>query len=281
MAHARSQGGIATYVHPVGVRDPFEPGNERAVPVSLVADGVLGDIDGIEVVCLWTDDLGTSELWYQPAQPGPARRPDGGESDVMSNFYRTMAPGTARAYVRTASDDPEAFFAGLKAGQSFVTTGPVLDAAVQGAGPGGVVEGGRRVTWTAEVASAVPVDRVEVVVNGVVVDAQPGLAEAGRQSVGGTVVLPAAGWVAVRAVGPASGVAVDGGLRLRAHGAGLDRRRRQRGRRRPAPGRRATCSGCSTCRRAGSRRRTMAWTRRACAPGRSPRARAELERWAR
>ena len=53
---------MGTYVHPVSVRDPFAAGAERAVPVSLVPDGVLGDLDAIEVVCLWTDDLGTAEL---------------------------------------------------------------------------------------------------------------------------------------------------------------------------------------------------------------------------
>ena len=219
VAHARAEGGIATYVHPVGVRDPFAPGNERAVPVSLVADGVLGDIDGIEVVCLWTDDLGTSELWYRLLNLGRPVVPMAG-SDVMSNFYRTMAPGTARAYVRTDRGDTASFFDGLKAGRSFVTTGPMLDATVAGGGPGSVVEGGREVTWTAEVASAVPVTRIELVVNGEVVareviDAEimdapnaaasvrPGRAV--RYTARGTVVLPEAGWVAVRAVGPGAG----------------------------------------------------------------------------
>ncbi len=203
-AHARREGGIATYVHPVGVRDPFEPGNERVVPVSLVADGVLGDLDGLEVVCLWTDDLGTSQLWYRLLNLGRRAVPMAG-SDVMSNFYRTMAPGTARAYVKTASDTSADFFAGLGAGQSFVTTGPMLDATIDAVGPGGTVGGGRQVSWSAMLASAVPVDRVEVVVNGQVVDTRPGVAEAGRRTVGGTVALPEAGWVAVRAVGPESG----------------------------------------------------------------------------
>ena len=197
-AHARREGGLATYVHPVGVRDPFAEGNGRAVPVSLVADGVLGDLDGLEVVCLWTDDLGTSEVWYRLLNLGHAVVPTAG-SDVMSNFYRTMAPGTARAYVRSEAT-LDAYLAELKAGRSFVTTGPLLDAAVGGARPGGVVEGG--VTeWSLDLASAVPVDRVEVVVNGEVVATEPGLDAPGRRSYRGTVDLPEAGWVAFRAVG--------------------------------------------------------------------------------
>ncbi len=240
-AHARAQGGIATYVHPVGVRDPFAPGNERVVPVSLVADAVLGDLDGLEVVCLWTDDLGTSELWYRLLNLGQPVVPMAG-SDVMSNFYRTMAPGTARAYVRTDSDASADFFDGLKAGRSFVTTGPMLDATVDGVGPGGVIEGGRRVEWSADLASAVLVDRVEV-------DRQRrGRRRTARTGGSGPPADRGDGRGAGGRVdrGPrdraARGVAVDGGVRVRAHGAGLDRRIRQRrcgppaaGGARPAP----------------------------------------------
>ena len=200
IAHARAEGGMGTYVHPVGVRDPFAPGAEGAVPTELVADGVLGDLDGIEVVCLWTDDLGTSEVWYRLLNLGHAVVPMAG-SDVMSNFYRTMAPGTARSYVRA---DPNAsypdYLDGLMAGQSVVTTGPFLTAEIDGAGPGGVASGGE-VMWTAELASAVPVDRLEVVVNGRVVETETGLSEPGRRTYRGAVTLPRAGWVAVRAVG--------------------------------------------------------------------------------
>ena len=200
IAHARSEGGMGTYVHPVAVRDPFEAGSEGAVPVELVADGVLGDLDAIEVVCLWTDDLGTAEVWYRLLNLGQRIVPTAG-SDVMSNFYRTMAPGATRAYVRAGADASyEAYLDGLMAGESFVTTGPLLDARIGGAGPGGVVEGGTA-EWTADLASAVPVDRVEVVVNGRVVATEPGLSEPGRRSYRGTITLPLAGWVAVRAVG--------------------------------------------------------------------------------
>ena len=197
-AHARRQGGIATYVHPIGDRDPFGP-QVGYVPAMLVADGVLGDLDGLEVVCLWTDDLGTSEMWYRLLNLGRVVVPMAG-SDVMSNFHRTMAPGTARAYVRT-DGDLEDFYDGLAAGQSFVTTGPMLDLEVGGAGPGGVVKDGMT-EWTLSLSSAVHVDHVEVVVNGRVVQTLGGLEDGATQrEYRGTVDLPKAGWVAARAVG--------------------------------------------------------------------------------
>ena len=197
-AHARREGGIATYVHPIGDRDPFAPDGDLYAPALLVADGVLGDLDGLEVVCLWTDDLGTSEVWYRLLNLGRPVVPMAG-SDVMSNFYRTMAPGTARAYVRS-EPSIDAYLAELKAGRSFVTTGPLLDVEIGGARPGGTVASGR-VEWTARLASAVPVDRIEVVVNGRVVETLPGLERPGQRTVRGVLTLPEAGWVAVRAVG--------------------------------------------------------------------------------
>ena len=50
-----------------------------------------------------------------------------------------------------------------------------------------VTQNGGRTAWTAELASSGPVDRVEVVVNGSIVDTLPGLAEAGHQSLRGEV----------------------------------------------------------------------------------------------
>ncbi len=138
-------------------------------------------------------------LWYRLLNIGRVVIPMAG-SDVMSNFFRTMAPGTARAYVRSEAD-LGSYLEGLKAGRSFVTTGPMLEAEIGGVGPGGVVTSGAT-EWTLELSSAVPVDRVEVVVNGRVVETLPGLeGGATQRAYRGTVVLPNAGWVAIRAVG--------------------------------------------------------------------------------
>jgi len=56
---ARNQSALGIYVHPVGVRDPFENVDAGNVPISLVADGVLGEVDLLEVACLWTDEIGS------------------------------------------------------------------------------------------------------------------------------------------------------------------------------------------------------------------------------
>jgi hypothetical protein len=81
--------------------------------------------------------------------------------------------GYSRVYVHTGEKfDLEKWLEGLKQGRSFVTTGPMLTARVNGQYPGAVFQVGqenaRRVRWDAEVASPDPISRVEVIVNGVV-----------------------------------------------------------------------------------------------------------------
>jgi TolB protein len=197
----RAQGGMGTYVHPVSGPDPFAPGNEGQIPVGFIPDAVLGEVDALEVVCLWSDDLGTAELWYRILNLGIPLAATAG-SDVMTDFYRTMAVGATRVFVQTGADRSwPAYLDALRKGRSFVSTGPFLDFRVaDGVGPGGVVPSGTT-RWTLDLRSPIPVEQVELVVNGQVVETLPGLDQAGARSHSGTVELPEGGWIAVRARG--------------------------------------------------------------------------------
>lgn len=199
-AHARAQGGLASYVHPAGA-DPFASPSAPGLPVELVADGILGDVQALEIACLWTDEIGTSEVWHHLLNLGwPVAATSG--SDVMLNFYRTMAPGTTRTYVKTdGALDFDGYLEGLKKGRSFVTNGPLLEFAVNGAEPGQTTEADRRVRWTLELRTAVAVATIDVLVNGEVVDSRVAGSGA-HQSFEGEIELPAGGWVAVRVTGP-------------------------------------------------------------------------------
>ena len=200
----RQQGGVTMYVHPVSAANPFAQGNLGSIPTGFIADAVQGLIDVIELACLWSDERGTGDLWYRMLNFGVPIAPSAG-TDVMNNLYRTMAIGTTRVYVRAdTSLGYRGYLDGLKAGRSFVTTGPMLDFRLGSAQPGDVVpRGTRRLSWTIDLASANPVDRVEIVVNGAVVDSSVGVPAGGSKRWSGTLALPAGGWVAARAVGGA------------------------------------------------------------------------------
>jgi len=200
--HARRQGGLASYVHPTGA-DPFADPSAPGLPVELVADGILGDVQALEIACLWTDELGTAEVWYHLLNLGwPVAATSG--SDVMLNFYRTMAPGATRTYVKTGlRRDFGGYLEGLKAGRSFVTTGPLVEFDVEGVEPGGTVRADGRASWTLALHSAVPTERLEIVVNGEVVHTE-GTGDRAHARFEGEVDVPDGGWIAARVIGPAT-----------------------------------------------------------------------------
>jgi hypothetical protein len=136
---------------------------------------MAGAVDTLEVACLWSDEAGTAEVWYRLLNVGVPIALSAG-TDAFSNFYRSMAVGTTRVYVRVEGElSLPSYLDGLRRGRSFVTTGPFLDFRGKEARPGDVIEAGE-VEFTIELASAMPVDQVEVLVNGKAVfedEAQP------------------------------------------------------------------------------------------------------------
>ncbi len=202
LSHSRGQGGVSAYMHPVSRPDPF--GSEAglgAIPIMVIPDAVLGDLDTLEVACLWTNEFGTADLWHRFLNLGVPLAASAG-TDVMLDYHRTMAVGTTRVYVHV----PGPFRIGpyleaLKAGRSFVTTGPLLDFRLDGARPGEAAAPGGEAAWTLTLAHTGPVEQVDLIVNGEVVDTVAGLAESGVRELSGTLALPAGGWVAARAHG--------------------------------------------------------------------------------
>ena len=209
LRHARAQGGFQYYVHPVSTRGMARatPWAEASiadlygsVPVELVPDAVLGDLDALEIVCLWSDEVLTSQIWHLLLNAGIPIVPSAG-TDVMNNFYRTMAIGTSRVYAQTGTvENWSNYMDALRSGRTFVTNGPFLEFSVGGAGPGHVASAGD-VSWSLDVATATEVDRIEVLVNGEVAWSGEGLGGPGSRRFEGDLTLPEGGWVAARAVG--------------------------------------------------------------------------------
>jgi hypothetical protein len=97
-------------------------------------------------------------------------------------------------------DDEDAILAALKAGHGFVSNGPLLGLLVDGQKPGATVPA--KSSWnTFRVAmrSIVPVDHLELVVNGVAVRTFDLGGDHTTFDGEGTVTLPPGGWVLLRA----------------------------------------------------------------------------------
>ena len=81
-------------MHPVSRLDPFESeAGLGAIPIMVIPDAVLGDLDTLEVACLWTNEFGTADLWHRFLNLGVPLAASAG-TDVMLDYHRTMAVGT-------------------------------------------------------------------------------------------------------------------------------------------------------------------------------------------
>jgi hypothetical protein len=201
---ARSQGAVTGYVHPFDAYP--DPGDtSRALTHALPVDVALGKVDYYEALGFVDDLMATAAVWYRLLNCG-FRLAAGAGTDAMANFASLHGPvGMNRVYVRSGPPlEHRRWLSALKAGRSFATNGPLLGMTVDGTGLGGEVSlpaGGGEVTVNVRLRSYVPVDHLELVLNGRVVLELP-LAE-DRRSATITVRLPVdrSGWVLLRARG--------------------------------------------------------------------------------
>jgi hypothetical protein len=116
--------------------------------------------------------------------------------------------GFGRVYVYLPNGfDYQAWMAGLDAGRSFVSTGPMLDVRFNQRPPGHVFHGGGdkplAVQVAGEASSHVPLDRIELVVNGDVARTwepanKPNHAGAYLSDIDERLVVSSSSWIAVR-----------------------------------------------------------------------------------
>jgi hypothetical protein len=192
----REQGGLVVMPHAP------DPQLERA------ADLVLALVDAVEMMCfnplVYTEPVNPYGLadWYRYLNLG-YHVPLVGGSDKMS--ARSLLGGI-RTYAQLGDRELtyDAWMDAVRAGDTFVTIGPLVSLDVEGVRPGGRIElpsGGGAVTVAWKVESvAVPVDRVEIVAGGLVAE---DVTLAGTLSAGGqaTLRIEESTWIAVRVRG--------------------------------------------------------------------------------
>ncbi|MFT7319333.1 CehA/McbA family metallohydrolase [Congregibacter sp.] len=204
---ARAQGAIAGFVHPFNqpTSTPEEVG-KRDIPV-LAA---LGKADFYDVVSIASRELESAAVYYRLLNAGIRLAATGG-TDNFSDVWFDPSGGAARTYARLQPGAPftfENWLAAVRAGRTFATNGPLLFLSVDGREPGDELrragDDSNTHSVTVSVSSIAPLDRVELIVNGKVVQAwQPG-ENTQTWSFSTTITLPDAGWIAARAIGPAS-----------------------------------------------------------------------------
>ncbi|MGB5581372.1 MAG: CehA/McbA family metallohydrolase, partial [Woeseia sp.] len=203
---AHKQGALVGYVHPF-LSPPPDPVKDAKLTNALPIDAALGLVDYYEVVG-FADHRASAEVWYGLLNCGMRIAAAGG-TDAMSNYASLRGPvGINRTYVPVANypGTPEArraaWLAGLKAGKSLATNGPLLGLTVEGVGPGEEIQrstGTHELKYSGFLRSSVPVDHLELVHNGKVMKTFK-LDRARRAvDISGTIAVSGSGWLLLRA----------------------------------------------------------------------------------
>jgi hypothetical protein len=198
---AKAQGATVGYVHAFfGDKDPLREG--LALARGYVVDAALGTTDALE----WSD-AGTAGFhpWYATLNNGLRVTAVGGE-DSISSMHASKLVGSTRTYVYTGKRglDADAWFAGLRQGNAFVSTGPLVELTVEGRMPGEQVDlpaGGGEVTVAAHVQSITPLEKVTLVWNGEIVETIPLSADRRSAQLTKRLKVSRSGWYHLRAEG--------------------------------------------------------------------------------
>lgn len=199
----RAQGGTAGFVHPYNTlpTDPADAANSE-IPVNVA----LGQGDFYDVVCIFSDELASAHMYHRLLNAGFRLAATGG-SDDFGNVWRGSPPGTGRTYaLLDAPLSVDAWLAAVRAGRTFGTNGPLLVVSVEGRGPGEEIalQGSAQRTFEvlAEAVSLAPLEKLEIIVNGEVVETHRATGDSTRFSVSTRLELPGSAWVAAQVVGP-------------------------------------------------------------------------------
>lgn len=188
-AQAKAQGGIVTYVHP-------------ALPSEFPVDIALGLADTIDVMSQNAEDLPTA-YWYRLLNCG-FRCPISAGTDSFLNIPVHLVPGAGRLYVKVNGPfSYEGWIEGYRAGRSFASNGPLLRFTVEGQDPGGELTsaGPREVTVEGSASSIVPMEALELVVNGQTVRRWAAGADPMHARFSEKIVIDRSSWIALRVRG--------------------------------------------------------------------------------
>jgi hypothetical protein len=176
-AQARKLGGTTVWCH---------NGAGMEAPVAIA----LGHVDALNI----SDGSGVDYEWYYRFLNCGFRLPISTGTDWWEYDHN-------RVFVQVEGRfSYESWIAGLRAGRTFVSNGPLLDFRVNGRGPGATVRGGGRMKVTARALSRVPFERLELVHDGVVVAEQTAVNQR-EARLEREITVESSGWLAARVAG--------------------------------------------------------------------------------
>jgi hypothetical protein len=188
---SRRRGGLAVVPH---FPNPY---------CEVVADVALGRVDALEIRDFWSgvDTYATRE-WYRLLNSG-LRVPVVGGTDKMS---AGMPIGGLRTYahVGTGPTSWASWTEAVRSGRTSTSSGPFIDLSVEGAGLGEeiAIGSGASLEVRATASCMAPLDRLELVYNGRVVEATTDVRGDRSLELKATIRASRGGWIAARTSSP-------------------------------------------------------------------------------
>ncbi len=219
------QGGVVTYGHPVfaGQPDPFtsDPLKHNAAACELPIDAILGKTHAVDLMCYGSDEELSCALWHRLLNCGMRLAACAGTDALLDNSTNPL--GGQRVYVKVNGKfTMQSWINGLKEGRTFVTNGPMVTLAVNDKEVGETIalEKPGVIQVRLDLQSYVPIEMVEIVVNGQVRWAHQLAARKPTDpwttlQLDCELPLETSSWVAARVRGPESRQVIQG--RARAH----------------------------------------------------------------
>ena len=207
---ARRQGGLVTYMHPIGrsARDVFDTSLGAKESVVTAALGALHTID------LLPYGDAVYQLWCTLFNCG-IRIAAAAGTDAFTNWRGiNRLPGGRRQYVLVGGKMTlERWIERYRKGRTFATTGPLLTFEVNGSGVGEEIKFNTgstyRATLRVDIMSRTPIDRVEFIHNGRVIEStdvrvkeNSDVQETRRYRLEKEIQVDASAWFAARVYGP-------------------------------------------------------------------------------
>ena len=170
----------------------------RELPVDLA----LGSVDAMDVMSNSNED-GSTPYWYRLLNTGLRCAISAG-SDSFTNRRHHWIPGGHRVYVYTGDSlNADDWVENFRKGRSFATNGPILRFTVNGKLPGDTLElqSGDQIKVEASAKSFVPMNRLEIVVNGEIVATARAGGDGKSVSLAKEIPVAEGSWVAARVRG--------------------------------------------------------------------------------
>lgn len=193
------QGGHVNYTHVA--QNPDDPYQNAYTGKGIPVDAALGKVDTLDLNASYA---GTVVVWHKLLNCG-FRIPASAGTDCFLNRVSSRLPGADRVYVKLDGPlDYAKWIAGLKAGRSFVTNGPMLEFSIGNHQPGDTIklETIREMAVKAKADSHFPMANVDIIYNGRVIATVP-LSDTKQQAeLEMPIKLDHSGWLALRVTGP-------------------------------------------------------------------------------